>query len=190
MNHKGPLLWEQLCFHSASSERPFDAYFLWQVKTKEKKYGNTFLLFFFDPVYDDSVAPIRPQRPLVHCITFPRGEGMRGKMETSIWIDTVDSLGLGTSAPGKTAESHGSRPQSLAGTDWDGRPETNCSWGFFLIFFFPLAQVSLRVNDSGDLKEEWETLQPLPPHRAQRKEMLSLWLENQTCVKRLSLNLQ
>lgn len=45
MNHKGPLLWEQLCFHSAASEQPFDAYFLWQVKTKENKYGNAFLLF-------------------------------------------------------------------------------------------------------------------------------------------------
>lgn len=38
----------------------------------------------------------------------------------------------GTSVPGKTAESHGSRPQNLAGTDWDGRPQNNCPRGFCL----------------------------------------------------------
>lgn len=53
------------------------------------------------------------------------------------------------------------------------------------LLYLPVAHESLMVNESGEVKEEWETLQPLPPHGAQRKKILSLWLENQTRVKRL-----
>lgn len=58
------------------------------------------------------------------------------------------------------------------------------------LVYFPVAQASLRVNESGEVREEWETLQSLPPHGAQRKKILSLWLENQTHVKRLHSSLQ
>lgn len=58
------------------------------------------------------------------------------------------------------------------------------------LVYFPVAQSSLRVNESGEVREEWETLQPLPPHGAQRKKISSLWLENQTRVKRLHSNPQ
>lgn len=43
-------------------------------------------------------------------------------------------------------QSHGSRSQNLGGTDWDGRPQTNCSWGFYLSLFY---------SCSGVPEDEW-----------------------------------
>lgn len=48
--------------------------------------------------------------------------------------------------------------------------------------YFTLAQVSLRMNDSGDLREEWETLQPLPsPWSPEEGDIVSVVTKPDMC---------